>query len=180
MSNYMKKNHRPIHAKELLLSMAQVLQALEEMHALGFIHRDISPGNLFLTEDGDLYLIDFGSSISVDPESELHSMDYFEHRGFQAPEYNLVPEQGPWTDIYSLCATIFYLLTKEGVPSKEERKRYDLVPRILMQTKLTNQQQNAIIHGLNVDVSKRCSSIGSLKEKLLGKRFNRGCNRRGI
>lgn len=168
LEEYMKANGGHIKAANLLQPMEHVLSALYEMHSLGFIHRDISPGNLFLTDGGDLYLIDFGTATCMDTDSPLHSKDFFEHKGFQAPEYKDIDMQGPWTDIYSLCATVVYLLTGEGVPAPEERLVYDDVPRLILKRGLSNRQQNALIKGLRVDVSARWNDAQDLRVELCG------------
>lgn len=167
LAEYNKKDIA-INTTELMESMEHVLIALEEMHELGIIHRDISPGNLFLTEDGDLYLIDFGTATSTDKDSEYRNEQVFEHKGFHAPEHNEIENQGPWTDIYSLCATIVYILTGEAVPNEVERQVLDPVPGLLMRCKLSATQQNVILKGLESDISKRLSSARELRVGLCG------------
>lgn len=167
LSEYNRKNI-VINTTELIESVEHVLIALEEMHALGFIHRDISPGNLFLTDDGDLHLIDFGTATAVGEESEYRNNQIFEHKGFHAPEYNAVDKQGAWTDIYSLCATIVYILTGEAVPAEAERQMSDPIPGLLMKCKLSAKQQNIILKGLNVCISKRVASARELRLGLCG------------
>lgn len=162
---YRKENSRPMKTAELLEPLEHVLSALYEMHALGIIHRDISPGNLFLTEGGDLYLIDFGTATSLDTKSKLWNGDFFEHKGFQAPEYREVKMQGAWTDIYSLCATVVYLLTGDAVPLPEERMQFDEVPSMLLRRGLSTRQQNALMHGLNLDIQARCDSALELLQE---------------
>lgn len=166
LSQYIKKKGRHIDLKELLGPIENVLHALEQMHNLGYIHRDISPGNLFLTEYGDLYLIDFGASTNINGINEFRNNQLFQHIGYQAPEFNDVNNQGSWTDIYSLCATIFYLLTREGVPLPKDRMIHDTIPQSLLRHKLSSKQQNALIHGLQLDVSRRTQSISELCAEL--------------
>lgn len=168
LSECAKKKGGIMRPAELLPPLEHVLIALEEMHALGFVHRDISPGNLFLTEDGDLYLIDFGTASSMDKTSELRNIQIFEHKGFQAPEFNEIDKQGVWTDIYSLCATIVYLVTGEGVQIPEERIKYDAIPAMLTKSALSNRQQNAILQGLNLDIARRYQSAKELRNDLCG------------
>lgn len=168
LSDFMKESNGIIKASKLMKPMEHVLEALAEMHSLGYIHRDISPGNLFLTDGGDLYLIDFGTASCVALDSELHSREFFEHKGFQAPEYKEVDKQGPWTDIYSLCATLVYLLTGEGIPNPEDRALYDDVPRLILKRGLTNRQQNALLKGLKTDIASRWNNAQELKNELCG------------
>ncbi|MBQ1173014.1 MAG: protein phosphatase 2C domain-containing protein [Lachnospiraceae bacterium] len=168
LSECAKKKGGIMRPAELLPPLEHVLIALEEMHALGFVHRDISPGNLFLTKDGDLYLIDFGTASTMDETSELRNNQIFEHKGFQAPEFKEIDKQGVWTDIYSLCATIVYLVTGEGVQMPEERIKYDAIPALLTKSALSTKQQNAILQGLNLDIARRYHSVKELRNDLCG------------
>ncbi len=167
LSEYHRKNI-VINSREIMEAVEHVLIALEEMHSLGFIHRDISPGNLFFTDDGDLYLIDFGTATSIEAGSEYANEQIFEHKGFHAPEYNIFDRQGPWTDIYSLCATLVYLLTDEAVPDENSRRISDPVPGLLMRSKLSARQQNILLKGLNEDIAKRVASARELRLALCG------------
>ena len=161
-----KKHGGVLSASDLFCSIDNVLMALERIHELGFVHRDVSPGNLFLSEDDNLYLIDFGTATSTNPESELRNSKYFEHRGFNSPEYRDVNMQGAWTDIYSLCATVVYLLTGNVIPSVLERTHYDEVPQLLACKVLTPKQQSALRKGLNIDIENRYQSARELRNDL--------------
>lgn len=153
---------------ELFPMLEQILFALERMHRKGFIHRDICPGNLIRTEDGDLFLIDFGAATACDKDSVLWNEQVFTHKAFNAPEHLDFSEQGPWTDIYSLCATAVYLLTGEMIPEWEERRKNDRVPEILMKARLTAGQQNALMKGLFLNQKQRYLSAEKLRAALCG------------
>lgn len=158
-----------ISSDELLPMMEKILYAIELMHEKGIIHRDICPNNLILTKEGVLYLIDFGSATSCDNASDLFNEQVFGNQVFEAPEHLTFSEQGAWTDIYSVCATIIYLLTKEGIPNSGERKKNDPVPQMLMKTGLTAKQQNVLLKGLNIDYRHRYLSAHKLRTDLCGK-----------
>lgn len=167
------KSRRKLKVQDLLLPLENIIIAMSTMHELGFIHRDISPGNLFFTEDGELILIDFGTATAIDPSSELYNTTFFEHKGFQSPENKNIAEQGPWTDIYSFCSTVFYLITGEGVLEPENRVLMDNVPRALLRSMLSAKQQNAIISGLQIDYTKRCNNAELLRLLLFGEDKNK-------
>lgn len=152
--------------EDFLLMMEKVLYAMEKMHEAGIIHRDISPRNMLLTREKDLYLIDFGSAMATDPASPFYSEEIFEHPGFQAPEYARPSEQGPWTDIYSVCAVIVYLLTGYAVPVPSDRLKFDEVPQLLMRCGLNSRQQNALLKGLAIDPAMRTQSAYELRLNL--------------
>ncbi len=98
----------------------QVLQVLSAAHGAGVIHRDIKPQNLFLTEQGQLKLLDFGiaSLRGVPGFSTLTEASALPGTpGYMAPEQirGLRDEVGPHTDIWSLGATLFRMLTGQTV-----------------------------------------------------------------
>ena len=99
---------------ELLLPL---LDGLEEVHASGFIHRDIKPNNIFVRGDGRPVLLDFGSARHA-MGVETRTLTSLVSPGY-APfeQYNPNREgdkQGPWTDIYALGATLYRAVTGKG------------------------------------------------------------------
>lgn len=97
-------------AEEVLSLMKKPLMALSKVHQYGLLHRDISPANLMIDEDGEVYLIDFGAATTLDINSELRATELFIHNGFAPPEQYLEKEQGTWSDIYSVCSTMVCLI----------------------------------------------------------------------
>ncbi len=99
-----------------------IADALGKIHAKGIIHRDISPDNIFLCTNGDTKLIDFGAARFSLDENKL--MTIIVKPGFAPPEqYQSVNEQGPWTDVYALGATLYYMIT--GVKPEESTNRVE-------------------------------------------------------
>ncbi len=92
-----------------------LLDGLEGMHAEGFIHRDIKPGNIFIREDGSALLLDFGSARQAIGE-ETHTLTKVASPGYAPFEqyYGRSDMQGPWTDIYALGATLYRAITGEA------------------------------------------------------------------
>ncbi len=94
--------------------ISPIIDGMRHVHAAGFIHRDIKPANIFIRVDGDPVLLDFGSARkSVEDSKSLTSIF---SRGYAPIEqYNTVEDtQGPWTDIYSLGATLYRAIS--GIP----------------------------------------------------------------
>ena len=106
---------------EIVDLVEQVLSALEYTHARDLLHRDISPGNLFLKKDGTVLLIDFGASRQVVGERS-RSLSTIVKPGY-APfeQYHATGNQGPWTDLYALGATLYRCVTGEPPPIATER-----------------------------------------------------------
>ncbi len=89
----------------------RISDALTTAHNESILHRDISPDNIMLCSDGKVKLIDFGAARQVASESS-QTLSVILTQGFAPPEqYQKKGKQGPWTDIYSLGASLYYGLT---------------------------------------------------------------------
>ena len=100
-----------IQFRNLIEMMLPLLEALIEIHSQGLIHRDISPDNIMVQHNSKLKLMDFGAARDY-TESGNKSLTVIPKPGYAPPEqYQTHGVQGPWTDIYALCATIYKCLT---------------------------------------------------------------------
>lgn len=100
-----------IQFRNLIEMMLSLLEALIEIHSQGLIHRDISPDNIMVQHNSKLKLMDFGAARDY-TESGNKSLTVILKPGYAPPEqYQTHGVQGPWTDIYALCATIYKCLT---------------------------------------------------------------------
>lgn len=105
--------HGSISAAQALFIMQNVANALMAAHSSNVLHRDISPDNIILCDNGDVKLIDFGAARQVVAEHS-QSFSVILKPGFAPLEqYQKKGNQGPWTDIYSLGTTIYYSLTED-------------------------------------------------------------------
>lgn len=87
--------------------------AMIEVHRKQIVHRDIKPDNIFYTKDGSFKLLDFGSARDwVRAEKMQKGMSVLLTPGYAPPEqYSRAVNQGPWTDVYAMCATIYRLIS---------------------------------------------------------------------
>lgn len=151
---------------ELMKMMEPLFSALGDMHAKGLIHRDISPENLML-ENGEIRLLDFGcaresqngdSTLTVTMKQGYAPVEQYQNKG-----------QGPWTDVYALSATIYFCLTGIKPPQSVDRLVEDeLIPPRKLGVKLTERQERAILHGMDVRPRRRFQSVGELHDALYG------------
>lgn len=104
-----------------------LLDGLETVHKLNFLHRDIKPDNIYIRADGSPVLLDFGAARRVSSE---HDMTNIVSPGF-APfeQYHSKGNQGPWTDLYSLGAVLYWLTTGLKPVEAAARVREDAMPR---------------------------------------------------
>ena len=105
------KNGAPMDYPVALEFLKPVMSSLAEIHKAGLIHRDISPDNILVDKNGNVTLIDFGAA-RADVGNEFRSMTVMVKHGY-APEeqYRSHGKQGPWTDVYALCATLYHMIS---------------------------------------------------------------------
>ncbi len=103
---------KTLEETELMKLLVPILGGLALVHKQGFIHRDIKPANIFIREDGSPVLLDFGSARQALFE-ETRTLTSLVSPGYAPFEqyYSKSDEQGPWTDIYGLAATLYRAVT---------------------------------------------------------------------
>jgi serine/threonine protein kinase len=102
----------------------RLLDGLEEVHKAGFLHRDVKPANIILNAKDNPTLIDFGASRAAMADRTAALTAIFTPR-YAAAEQLTSDKQGPWTDIYSLSATLYHAITGRPPPSSLERALND-------------------------------------------------------
>lgn len=155
------KQQGRIPAKYLFEIMEPLLSTMNVMHSRGMIHRDISPDNIMLLDNGQVKLLDFGCARDAGAE---HTMTVMLKHGYAPMEQYTGYNQGPWTDIYALCATFYRCLTGQAPPRVLERMsgRDPLIPPNRLGAALTPEQESALMRGLEVEPKKRWQSMAGL------------------
>ncbi len=99
-----------------------IVAGLRQVHAAGFLHRDVKPANIFIRRsDESPVLLDFGSARQA-LSSRSRSVTAIASAGYSPPEqYESDGEQGPWTDIYALSALCYRAVT--GIAPVEATRR---------------------------------------------------------
>ncbi len=105
----------PLTTSEAVSKILDVIDGIQEAHERGVIHRDIKPANCFLEPSGRVKLGDFGLARSLQQESDLtQSGSFIGTPLFASPEQIRGESLDYRTDIYSVCATLYYLLTGQA------------------------------------------------------------------
>lgn len=113
-----------VSERSIRIAFAQIMDALREVHTHKLLHLDLKPANIYLRNDGSPILLDFGAARQT-LHADLSRLHPMYTPGFAAPELYTKRELGPWTDIYSIGASIFCCMVGMPPQSSIERKRDD-------------------------------------------------------
>ncbi|MBI4006810.1 MAG: serine/threonine protein kinase, partial [Gammaproteobacteria bacterium] len=117
------KRKKILNETELLRIILPLMSGLQKMHAQGFIHRDIKPGNIFIRKaDGSPVLLDFGSARQT-VLNNPQTLTNFVSPGYAPIEQyaSKSDKQGPWTDIYGFGATLYKIISGSAPLSAIDR-----------------------------------------------------------
>ena len=168
LKQYLRENQR-IAPEDLIELLVPLIESLDEIHSQGMIHRDISPDNIMVLPDGRIKLMDFGAARDYTEFGEK-SLSIVLKPGYAPPEqYQTHGIQGPWTDIYALCATMYKCITGENPPDAIERVMDDSLKKISeFGIAIPPQEEEAIIKGMSVSAKDRYQDIKDFCEDLYG------------
>ncbi len=156
-----------VSVDEALNIMIPVLRALTAVHQEGFIHRDVTPDNIYISKDGNVKLLDFGSArYSIGDKSK--SLDVILKVGYAPKEqYIRRGRQGPYTDVYSCAACLYAALTGVLPPESLERLDQDeLVPVSQAGIEIPEWLDRAILKGLAVQPEDRFQSAAEFLDAI--------------
>lgn len=163
LKEYLKKSGGVIKCEDALNILDPVMDALDAVHKVNIIHRDISPDNIFITNDYQVKLLDFGAARSSIGGGK--SLSIMLKPGY-APEeqYRSKGNQGPWTDVYALCATLYRMVTGSVPPDSLERL---VVDGLRIPDNLPDNIKYVLRRGLSVYASERIQSISEIRKLLV-------------
>ena len=173
LAQYVHQNGGRLSSEETFRILKPVMEVLARIHRSGLIHRDIAPDNIILHPKGGAKLLDFGAARileSADTQNgQNKSTETIVKHGFAPMEqYQTQGDLGPWTDVYAMCATVFYCLTGRIPP--------EATTRLMGETKsdwkeipgLAKRQRYALEKGMAVRPKDRVRSMDELLVKLSG------------
>lgn len=174
LAREMKETGGRIHPDRLFSLINPMILEIEKLHKKNIIHRDIAPDNLIIVQDeltGEehLVLLDFGAARSFVSSQISQRYTATVKAGFAPLEqYSQKSKQGPYTDVYALCATIYYTLTGVIPPSALERSADGAVitPLKSFDIDIPDYVENAIMHGLVQSSENRTQTMHQLYEEL--------------
>lgn len=162
IDRYVKEHNTP--PEKLLQMLRQPIDALVAVHKQGVLHRDITPNNLLVQEDGSVKLIDFGSAAQIGQtlRTIVLTQHYAPLEQYSAKSGHL----GPWTDVYGLSATLYSLLTGEAPQEAASRRDHDELDFSTKRLRVRGYQRSAIKNGLLLQPSKRIQSMEEFRAAL--------------
>ena len=166
------RDYRPYEPKEMAELLFPVMDALTKMHEQWIVHSDISPANIMRSEDGDVSLIDMGAAkYALDSQPTLAAAflkpDYAAPEQYRTAKEGIPRDEGAWTDVYALGATMYYLLTGQKPPNVIERlgsKKPDIVLPKGCRLKRFRKWEKLLNCAMALDRRQRIDSAEKLKE----------------
>lgn len=153
-----------IPMEKLLKIIEPLFSALRAMHDAGLVHRDISPDNLML-EQGRVRLLDFGCA--RESAAGTNTLTIALKHGYAPIEQYTNHGQGPWTDIYSLAATMYFCLTgKTPVRSTDRLLGDELILPSKLGIPISREQERAILRAMAVQPRRRYQSMEEFRMAL--------------
>ena len=166
LKTYLKRNG-PLGWAEAETIFLPVVNAMEQVHKAGLIHRDLSPDNLMLLPDGSVKILDLGAAKDLNINTGASSMQVAKHGFSPLEQYLQRGGSGPWSDVYALAATMYYSLA--GVlplPSvdrmAEDTLRWDL-PQL---TALPENVLTALQRAMAISPKARTQSMAEFASQL--------------
>ena len=169
LKNYVKTNGGKLDIKDVIQKLEPVFSSLELLHQKKILHRDISPDNIMVLNDGSVKLFDFGGA-KIQTEEEV-SRCVLTKAGYSPIEQlQAKGNQGPWTDVYAMAATIYYCISG--------RVPVDVVSRIADSTvfkrpseigaTISSEVEKVILKGMEVQFKDRYQSMKEFYDALVG------------
>jgi serine/threonine protein kinase len=164
----------PMNTKDALELIDQLLDAVEEVHKQGMLHRDIKPENILLSPQGLVVLIDFGSArdftegmTSTQTARVTSTQTAMISLGYSPPEqYSNRDKRGTYTDIYSIGATLYYLLTGEKPIEANERHLEELRPPHELTPGIDVEISQVVMKAMELRPRNRFQQVKDLRDSL--------------
>ncbi|HTN65677.1 MAG TPA: serine/threonine-protein kinase [Burkholderiaceae bacterium] len=163
------KGEKPLISEKFIRKMFnQVLHGLREVHANKLLHLDLKPANIYLRVDGTPILLDFGAARQT-LQTDLPKLYPMYTPGFAPPElYGKNGNLGPWTDIYSIGASIFACMVGAPPQAADQRKKNDRMEGHFLKLEgIYSPQLIEVVRScLKIDPLERPQSVFALQKAL--------------
>ena len=147
--------------EEILEIFVKIVKAVRKIHEKNVIHRDLKPSNIIVDINNNIKIIDFGSSINISEKNK----GYLKWTPGYSPleMYSLKAENDQKTDIYSLCALLYFMLNKYRPMDSLKRFYY---PELIYEDYVSRKIRKIIEKGMNMERKERYENIEELEKEL--------------
>jgi hypothetical protein len=174
LEDLVKKNGR-LPPEEALRKIFDVIEGLQEAHQIGLVHRDVKPSNCFLEPDGRVKIGDFGLARSLLRDSRLTKTGTFLGTPlFASPEQIKMEKVDAQSDVYSVAATLYFLLTGkapfqtgDAMASMARIVSDDPPSMRTLRPELPKALDKVVLRGLERDRKRRWRSLEEFHNRLL-------------
>jgi serine/threonine protein kinase len=159
----------PLSRKSVLSIIAPLLDGLDAVHNSGFLHRDIKPDNIYVRADGTPVLLDFGAARRVTANKDMTNIVSPGFAPFE--QYHSQGNQGPWTDIYSIGAVMYWMTTGRKPTESASRVKEDaMLPATSLAEAAVYGESllQAIDWALQPDEGKRPQTVALFRDAIKG------------
>lgn len=163
----------PCSEQEVLEWLLPIMDVLQELHSRHppILHRDIKPGNLILTPQQKVVLVDFGLTKLYDPTRTTQSMVRAVSAGF-SPLEQYMGKTSPQSDIYSMSVTMYLLLTNRlPSPAVTRSMSDDLIEPRLLNPLISPNVERILLKALALHADQRYQSMGEFAQALRAPAF---------
>ncbi len=154
-------------AKEV---MGKVLLILASIHEEGLLHLDVSPGNIFVTPNNQIKLIDFGAARYAGSDFGVNSSILLKPGFAPLEQYHDQEEQGTWSDVYATGATFYYMITGVRPIGAINRMTKDILKKpSKLGVKIPKREERALMKSLAVTKEERIKNAYDFIKRLEGR-----------
>lgn len=169
LKDYLAKQGGKIPCAQALTILQPIMEALAQVHAMNLLHRDISPDNIYITSQGESRLLDFGAARFALGDGKSVSV-ILKHGYAPEEQYSSHGNQGPWTDVYAMGATMYRCITGVLPPDSVERIHGDTLKRPSeLGVPIPAHVENALFKALSMKTEDRFPNMEAFLGALTGR-----------
>lgn len=148
--------------------IAQLLDAVQAVHDRGMLHRDLKPDNILITPQGKVVLIDFGSARAFGEGHTMTQTAILTPGYAPLEQYSEKARRGPFTDIYSLGGTLYFLFTGQKPIPATDRSFEALPSPDTLNSAVSKPLASVLLLAMNLKPEDRFQTVSELRQALLG------------
>lgn len=180
LKEYVKIHGGKLNTSEVISKLDCIMVSVQKLHEHGILHRDISPDNIMVLGDGSLKLLDFGGA-KIQANTGLSNMVIAKKGYTPIEQYHTDGNQGVWTDVYAMAATIYFCITGKVPDESICRVEKDTLkkPSEEQGVFISKKQEAVLMKGMAVKSQDRYHSMEEFRRELMNSGKNLGITEKG-